>query len=280
MSAIFVSELAGIITDETVKDVRKTLPYLGCGITRDVYDLGNVVLKVDRGQNHAYAGSCESEAKAWEQIRDLDESAYFAAVLASGKGWLIMEKVECAVQDGSASWSDVREVQNVAEYLGFRDLHSGNLGIRADGRVCVIDYAFPGSGYAAVSWDPEMLSDPCECGDHDCRDCYPDGCECCCSLHNWEGCEEYEGCNATYCEHGPCLENAVVHVEESGEWFGFRYGVIAPGCEYNGRGYIGMVQTPELRHWCEDHAPEQNAVRSEIPGQLGMWIRAGNFLTC
>jgi hypothetical protein len=271
---MFALQSGQVITDQNAKEIARSLPHLGSGVSRSVYDLGDVVLKVDDGSN--YAGNCASEVAAWEEYEGTEYEHLFARIFAHGRGWIIAEKAET---DYSLYRSQAgRDVINQLEWIGIGDLHEGNIGFRSDGTGCAIDYAM--NCHRGESSDDCMSSDPCECCDHDCRDCFPHGCECCCSLHRGESsiCATYEGCNAELCAYGACLQNGSVHVPEEGAaWFGFRYGVVTPPAR--GQGAAGRVRTPAMVHFCEGHAPAPTAPRrGEIMGQRGFLIWSGLML--
>lgn len=257
------------VSDETISDLVLSLPEIGSGTCRIVYDLGDVVLKVNRGHRSTLHGSCETEASHWEMFRDTEHADLFAPVLASGDGWLIMAKADRQCE----SSDDYYEVMRSANRLGITDLFHANCGMFGD-EVKVIDYATGHVNGCEMSYS-ELWE--CECGDHNCSDCYPDGCECCCSLHNWEGCESFEGCRAEMCEDPKCFETATVHYPESAEWFGFIFGVISQGWNAQGQ-YVGMVRFPELEHWCTRHAqPISETVKPQILGQRAFHIHGSRM---
>lgn len=188
MNGVYVSEEHGIVSDENVKHVARSLHQLGQGATRNVYDLGDVVLKVTRNFGH-HAGDCASEAACYEQFRGTEHEHLFARVYAAGDGWLIMERIETLAYDLEDESPSYETIEALSE-LGIRDLHSMNVGRRFDGTWCAIDYAY----------NEEHAGASCDCGEHDCNACFPNGCDCCCSLHDWNGCASLEGCHETWCE--------------------------------------------------------------------------------
>lgn len=209
-TSVFISDKAGIIDDGNARDIARSLDFLGAGITRDVFDLGDVVLKIDKRAN-GFAGDSGTESDVWENVCLTSDARYFAEVFASGDGWLIMEKVENVIANVAYSDEDLRDVREAGRRNGVgRDLHEWNIGIRYDGSMCIIDYAYSGE-QGADSWEhDECMCDecqPCSCGDHDCERCFPEGC----------GCETWEGCKRVECSH--CYSTA--HRFATGEMFGF-----------------------------------------------------------
>lgn len=274
---MFATQAGVQVSDETISDLVRQLESIGQGSCRQVFDLGDAVLKVNLGAAHTLHGSCETEARHWEMVQGTPHEDLFAPVLASGDGWLIMVKAD-EVCGGS---DDFHSVMRAANRLGITDLFCSNMGMFS-GVAKVIDYAtghLHGGDYS-YSYEEDPSPEPCECYSHTCEECYPHGCECCCSLHRGEcsPCGEYEGCNTVECEE--CYEPATVHVEESGEWHGFKFGNIRPGWDYAGnRGYVGMVEAPGILHYCTTHAPE---TVSEAPtqcfGQRGWLIWSNQML--
>lgn len=120
-----------------------TLPYLGAGISRSVWAIDDsAVIKEERGRRRT---SNVSEWTVWQMVKDTPQESYFARVFAySESGRIIMERVTCLdyldkyeLQD---LWSKIAKAKDVAMSLDITDLHRGNLGLRADGSVCIIDY--------------------------------------------------------------------------------------------------------------------------------------------
>lgn len=208
-SGVFVSDRFGIIDNGNAHELANRLPYVGEGATRTAYDLGDVVIKIDNGYNRR-CGNSANEANVWETL-SYEDRRYFAEVFASGEGWIIMEKVsDLVAYSSSYDYAEYTEACRVARSYGIGDLHDYNVGVRADGSVCIIDYAYE------ADTPSHITASLCECYEHDCRACYPEGCECCCSAHQGsEGCEPFYGCNETLCslcldqyaraEHWPSL---------------------------------------------------------------------------
>lgn len=264
-----------VVSDETISDLVVSLPQIGEGSCRQVFDLGDVVLKVNRAHRRQLHGSCETEAAAWEHFVGTEHEHLFAPVLASGDGWLIMAKADSI---STADEHDYHEVKNAANRLGITDLFHANLGIFA-GQCKVIDYATGHIGNAYYSSDEcPMSSELCECGSHTCSDCYSNGCGCCCDLHLGEDecCAEYEGCETVECDD--CYQTATCHVPEVGEWFGFKFGVIVPPRHMGGA--AGLVVAPGILHYCAAHTPvtATSTVPAQIPGQRGFLIWDGEML--
>lgn len=216
MDCVYVSNEHGYITSETFRSVAAIAEYIGAGVSRDVYDLGDVVLKVSNGNK--YAGDCSTEVSAWNQIA-IDDRKHFATVYAAdpdGK-WLIMEKVagtwDRLRYDSETDRDSYDEAIACAESYGIGDLHGGNIGVRYNGTVCIIDYAFTD--------EREGDYNECQCFEHDCRRCMPDGCDCCCSRHDRFGCESFYGCNQMFCSL--CIRNDADRIQQNSR-FGFRTG--------------------------------------------------------
>ena len=265
--SVYVSDYAGAITDENAREIARSLPCLGSGVSRSVYDLGDVVLKIDDGGN--YAGNCASEVACWEEFKGTEHEHLFARIHAYGRGWIIAEKASpdytlYRSQEGA-------DVRAQLEWLGIGDLHDGNLGFREDGSGCAIDYAFNEHRHAVCS---DAISSACECCECDCKRCWPNGCDCCCSLHCGE-CASGEGCQAPECSD--CFRKAIgTGWESGGTWFGFRYGILT-NVWADGQ-YIGAVRSLERLHFCSDHAPKAVTPKPEIIGQRGLRIHNGEFL--
>lgn len=241
---------SGCVSDETVRDIARSLETLGEGVSRTAYDLGDVVLKVDLGSD--FAGNCASEVEAWERIRGTDEERYVGRIFASGNGWLIMEKATHTLGWGNHD-AQADEVRYALESIGIQDLHAQNLGYRPDGTLFALDYAF----------SSVRSSDRCECGEHDCRECWPNGCEC----------ETFEGCNIPECAE--CFEDAVTRVPEDGTWFGFRFGVHT-NVWADGE-YVGAVRSVEILPLCNAHKPKSETPKAQILGQRGFLIRGAEM---
>lgn len=258
--SVYVSDRI-VITDENFEDIAETLPYIGRGATRKVYDLGDVVLKVTTNFGHC-VGHCADEADVWEQVKGTKWSSLFAPVLASGEGWLIMAKADT---DG-ISYSELINLEGKLNAIGIGDLHEGNVGY-LDGDLVAIDYSFNRAGTLHLIGSPSSSSfEQCECGEHDCEACYPEGCECCCSLHVWEGCESLQGCNKQECDQ--CYVTAAVKWQEP---FGFLRGVM----QCNDKG-IGQVKEHLFEHACREHAPVSqlpNILKAQCKGQ-GRFVEA------
>ena len=128
-----------------------SLPRLGKGTTRGVYDLGDgTVLKRCEGRDAHRNGycSCESEGKFWAKIQGRAEAALFAPTYESGECWTRMQKadeVPVPCLDGAcprnmpygADWFRAMESKIYPVYA--RDIHPGQFGIFG-GSYKLLDY--------------------------------------------------------------------------------------------------------------------------------------------
>lgn len=127
-----------------------------------VYDLGDAVLKVAESDvDEGYAcpmSDCRKanrrERDRWEWMKDRPEARGFAAVLACATdgSWMVQEKVASVLEfmptsldyDQLQDWycGAHEEVYGKA-YRKFKlnDVHPANIGMTADGRLVVFDYA-------------------------------------------------------------------------------------------------------------------------------------------
>lgn len=205
---VYVTTNDLIVSDDTVRTLERSLPYLGSGVSRRVHDLGNgQVLKL--GKADGWAGGNQTEYDAYQRI-DEDDRQHFATcyAIADDGTWLVAEKIEQTVsslsgadRDAYHDWSADVE-RSLARKYGIRDLHSENVGMRANGTFAILDYAM-GDGGNGSDWsedqDDECACSACnwrdprsECGfcdDCDCEACKPEGCDC----------PSLVGCNVTYC---------------------------------------------------------------------------------
>ncbi len=85
-----------ISSKEDAEKVASMSPRLGAGVSREVFDLGNAVLKISRRDKREWAGDCNiTEAQTWANSpRDIRR--HLAPVLAADPegSWLIMAKVK------------------------------------------------------------------------------------------------------------------------------------------------------------------------------------------
>lgn len=211
----YYSDKLGAISPENVEKVVKAVPYLSSGVSRNVYDLGAVVLKVNKGYDGC--GSCASELAVWEEYAGTEFEQYLAPILAADPNgeWLIMEKCSGV---GSIDYYDRREMEHKLNSIGIGDLHEYNVGRRENGDIVAIDYAFTRD--VGMRDDDHCNCDDCNgcgCGEHGCGICYPNGCDCCCSLHDYDGCATFEGCNRRECS---ACYNTAKHLHQP-SLFGF-----------------------------------------------------------
>lgn len=221
-ASVFVSDHSGIVSSETIPSLLNNASKLGQGVSRIVYDLGDCVLKLNRGGSQC--GSNESEFALWEQVRDTEDAQHFAAVyaIADDGSWMVSEKAfaifEDLGHDERHERTDVFEWRRIESRLRetyhVGDLHDANVGIRADGSILIVDYAMnPNKGSSAATWSDLQESEQ-ECRCSDCRHAYnnPDGCtdhECNLCRPNGCSCQSFEGCHETCCSYGSCLNNAI-----------------------------------------------------------------------
>lgn len=117
----------------------KGLRMLGKGVSRKVYALDeNRVIKITY-RNDFHEDACGKETAAWQCASD-EQRQYLAAVLDSGKDWLIMERAKKVLESFGNETSTII-TQDLHETTGFRDLHSKNIGYFGAGRFKCIDYA-------------------------------------------------------------------------------------------------------------------------------------------
>lgn len=119
---------------------------LGQGCSRTVYGSDEVPFVVkEAAQGRKICNKVEADQ--YKMARALGYQDYVARVWAisdSGK-YLMMERVR------PFSWGDYKtpEVQKAADELGTWDTHLGNMGVRSDGTVVLIDLGHDGPNY----WD-------------------------------------------------------------------------------------------------------------------------------
>lgn len=133
---------------------------IGQGFYRDVYEYdAQHVIKIERLQ----WGASAKEVAMWEKVSSTPMRQFFAAIVDSTPdGWILQERVTRTAKDMhyednwtlkeghfGNSWGNdcsicgpiVRPLQDVADTFGVGDVHVGNIGQRADGSWCIIDYA-------------------------------------------------------------------------------------------------------------------------------------------
>lgn len=271
-----------VVSNETAVSLSSSLRRLGSGVSRDCFELDDeTVLKIDRDRMGSYAGSCATERAAWQRICGTDAERYVARVLASGDGWLVMERVTDTYGFGNES-DEYRELRSVLSRIGIQDLHGANVGTLPDGRLVAIDYAFNSDRENVDSWEDEAHEDEneewaCDCFSHRCVDCFPNGCDCCCSLHRGEDerCETFEGCNVVHCDD---CENEARPEFRHFLTFGFARGNM--NHDEHGAGFLDGAP----RDCCTAHAPRSLVLkarpRPQVAGQIGMLLKAReNVLT-
>lgn len=252
---VYVSESNHIVSADSLYDLERSLPKLGQGVSRRVYDLGDgTVLKVGTGSD--FAGTNLSEAEQWRKVEGTQWEEHFAEVLAVADdgSWLIMRAVERTFVNDRSAWSEwYREVgSELTHSLKVGDLHYGNVGVTVQGQIKVIDYAWS-EGSMSMEWLIEEESScncseckpatPCSCDDCDCEECKPEGCDC----------EALKGCNVEHCK--PC--------EDKGFYvLAVQFAISVPVCESHKvkRACFSLRQ----RNWERENAT--------FP-QLGMFVR-------
>lgn len=117
---------------------------LGEGVSRKVYALSETtVIKIDKGVlngfNDGFQAQCASEVNVWNNASE-EQREYLAAIIDSGKGWIIAER---ALQTVSQMLGEGgREIgHTLTTETGIRDLHIHNIGYFGKGRFKIIDYA-------------------------------------------------------------------------------------------------------------------------------------------
>lgn len=213
--------LAGqhIVSSDTIRDLKRSLPALGSGVSRTAYDLGNgSVLKV--GAANGFAGGNATEVAAWQAHEGTEIAQYLAEIIAYDAedfAWLIMRKVDGTIGNNYAAYQACRAAGFVTMMygFGFSDLHEGNVGYVEDPmedsgfRFYVIDYA---QNSEECSWIGSNQ--------------YPSHCETCCggcSVHSWRGrsdaccslarfepsdCSQFRGCERVTCDVPECGRDA------------------------------------------------------------------------
>lgn len=189
------------VSDETLPTLIGTLEELGQGVSRQVFAISDTEVLKYAYNIHSHAGNNRTEWDAFHRIADCDR-IYFAecyAISEDGR-WMVSERAEGTAYDlGNDFGEDPWEAISVAEGYGISDLHDGNYGFRADGSALILDYAMDSaSDYA----------DDCGCWEHECGDCFPDGCDC----------GSFDGCNETLCSR--CVARPAFK-RASRSWFGF-----------------------------------------------------------
>ena len=129
--------------------------FLGAGCRRTVYAYDDAtVLKIDSEDDNNYI-STRAEVAVWERVKGTPDERYFARIVEyTLDGWLRMERVtvwneyseyhpeysadyDYDTFENHPDWPDVEEA---AVRVGVTDFHGGNLGVRADGSLCMLDY--------------------------------------------------------------------------------------------------------------------------------------------
>lgn len=189
-----------LVSHETLPTLLRTLEELGAGVSRTVYAISDTeVLKYAHNRN-SHAGNNRTEWDSYHRIAESDRHYFAACYAISDDGvWMVSERAAGSAYDlGSDFGDDPWDAIQTAEDYGISDLHDGNYGFRADGSALILDYAMGEDSYC----------EPCGCGEHDCEDCWPDGCDC----STWHGCRE------TLCSR--CVRKNA-HRYASRSWFGF-----------------------------------------------------------
>ncbi len=141
---------------------------LGSGCRRDVYLYDeNSVLKVDTESYSGYKSSV-SEITVWNMVKDTPDAKHFAAILEyTDDGWIRMERVERIYRYEGGSGKEAYFLLNkIADKYNVSDMHGGNIGQRADGTWCIIDYGAHLPTYNlrnTVQLSPNDPDRPCSC---------------------------------------------------------------------------------------------------------------------
>lgn len=117
------------------------LEYIGSGISRRVYDLGDGnVLKV---QTAHYGKANPNEINLWKEVEGTQYEKFFAPIIAADEKdsrWLVMAKAKTYNNDTQAGDNLVRKLRKVIQHFNLYDVHFGNVGTY-NGRPVLIDYA-------------------------------------------------------------------------------------------------------------------------------------------
>ena len=289
LASVYVSDRSNVmVSDDLLEDVITSANYLGAGVTRRVYDLGDgTVLKVNKNRQ-SYYGDCASEARAWEELRDDEAGEHLAPVLAvaSDGTWLVMVKAE---SDGYRLDGKARRI---LERAGIDDLHPGNIGKLSDGRLVAIDYALNTNPRASVSAPVSIsiVAEPTHCSCSDCR--FNEHRQGCCAVPaHCDECKfhletlmrpQNQGGTAReiFCDEHPCFE---CHDDCSCDDC---FAACEP-CDICGAWAIAMVRDlPEVGRvaLCADHAPEvwerftnPNKLFRVMNAHREPWFIAGQF---
>lgn len=238
----YTSKDGTTVNDDTLPTLLHTLQMLGCGVSRTTYALSDTEVLKYATDMYSHAGNNRSEHAAWENIEGSEYESCFArvyAISADGR-WMVSERLEGTAGDLGHRHGDtdtLEEMWNAASWFDISDLHDGNWGWREDGSAAILDYAM-NEHRSMEGCDSER----CYCGDHQCDDCFPNGCTC----------EEFDGCRETACSR--CFLHPA-HKFASRSWFGF-----VPRCGTR----VCMVCAP---------LPVK---RDQIMGQLGAFAMLGS----
>lgn len=145
------------IDAETVRRLRSTSRPSGSGASRNVYDLGTAVLKVDK-PGEEWAGTCVNEIRVWEASANNPElRALLCPIIAAdtaGK-WLIMLKCEPLDEEEFETSGFANEI---AQY-GIGDMHPLNAMLHPEtGRIVAVDYAYSTGNYDDDEYDDGICS--------------------------------------------------------------------------------------------------------------------------
>lgn len=270
-----VHVLAGdhIVSSDTIPQLRSTLPYLGNGVTRSVYDLGNgSVLKSGKADS-CYGGNL-TEARTWEMLRDSEVGQYLAEVIAydtEDGAWLIMRKVDGTIGDACSSVRDAYYSSDAYYVLSsscIGDLHEGNIGYVVNCEE-EEDYSFYAIDYA-MSGDGSYSSSTCEgCSNRWCDDHSFRRQDACCTIGQkmTRDCEFPMGCAEECCDNPNCDKRAMiaggqVYQLETVRWYN----------AWN----VDHVWLEEEMYYCANCAPRSvhdADFAREMAGQLAMFGR-------
>lgn len=142
-----VSLVSNFGTRDSIDDWHKWLvasgcPYLGGGVSRDVYDLGDgYVIKI--AKQVAFTDYNTDEIELYKRAREDGNADYFAPIIAADSSgrWLVMQKADTSGErDIALGRQIVDDLHAVISEYALYDIHIGNVGT-IDGNPVLIDYA-------------------------------------------------------------------------------------------------------------------------------------------
>lgn len=222
-----VTVLAGdhIVSSDTIPTLKRSLSYIGSGVTRSVYDLGNgTVLKVGAADSE-YGGN-ETEVACWEACEGTELGNYLAPIVAydsESYAWIIMRKVDGVIGDDSAARAAYYDSDAcyVLESSNINDLHHANIGYvynedEDSYSFYAIDYAMSGDAYSHCETCCARSNNGCEWHSWEGRD------SACCGSARFAShdCSFLKGCQVYFCDAPNCNNYAdrkirtLMHLEQ------------------------------------------------------------------